>query len=541
MQTTYQSKVLDHLGLVAAMYDELEIGAQIDRLVPQDFARRGVTAGEAVKAMVLNGLGFVNQRLYLVPQFFESKPTERLVGPGILPEHLNDDTLGRALDALYRYGVTELFRDVAAHAAGKLQLRPRFAHLDATSFHLDGTYNSQEKAPEEGVIHIRPGYSRDHRPDLNQVVLEMIVEHKAGLPILMQPLSGNSSDQGDFPKLIEHHLAHLQQAHGFDYIVADAALFGADHIKSMDDRSVLFITRVPETVGEAQRLIDEMDIERMQPLSGHEGYRVHVHRSSYGEVEQRWLVLYSKAAAERAGKSAQKQVEREIKQQEKAFAKLERRFFGCREDAARALGAFAATLKASRADEVEILECSHMRLDGQSPARKTSYCLRGRLSPSASREEELRVRRSLFIVATNELDEERLSPAEVLTAYKGQQSVERGFRFLKDPLLLASSLYLKNETRVMALLMVMTLCLLVYAALEHRIREGLRQQERFFVDQKGKPTQRPTARWVFQYFVGIHLLLVAAQSIVLNLKEEHLVILDALGPKYRQLYSSPPS
>ena len=38
-----------------------------------------------------------------------------LLGPGILPEHLNDDTLGRALDALYIYGVTELFRELAAH------------------------------------------------------------------------------------------------------------------------------------------------------------------------------------------------------------------------------------------------------------------------------------------------------------------------------------------------------------------------------------------------------------------------------------------
>ncbi len=72
--------------------------------------------------MVLNGLGFVNQRLYLVPSFFESKPVDRLIGWGILPEHLNDDVLGRALGSLYERGVTELYSIVALEAAKRLEL-----------------------------------------------------------------------------------------------------------------------------------------------------------------------------------------------------------------------------------------------------------------------------------------------------------------------------------------------------------------------------------------------------------------------------------
>ena len=117
MQSSYQSKILDHLGLVAAMFDELEIGERIDQMLPQDFARRGVTLGQAAKAMVLNGPGFVNQRLYLVPRFFETNPTERIIGEDVLPEHLNDDTLGRALDSFYDSGVTELFREAQKVAA----------------------------------------------------------------------------------------------------------------------------------------------------------------------------------------------------------------------------------------------------------------------------------------------------------------------------------------------------------------------------------------------------------------------------------------
>jgi transposase len=97
--TSYQSRTLDHLGLVAGMYDELGIGEVVDRLVAP---KRQVSVGQAVKAMVLNGLGFMDQRLYLTPRFFEDKPTERLVGAGIKAEQLNDDTLAPWMNCISR-------------------------------------------------------------------------------------------------------------------------------------------------------------------------------------------------------------------------------------------------------------------------------------------------------------------------------------------------------------------------------------------------------------------------------------------------------
>jgi transposase len=136
---------------------------------------------------------------------------------------------------------------------------------------------------------------------------------------------------------------------------------------------------------------------------------------------------------------------------------------------------------------------------------------------------------SCFILASNELDETLLPPTALLAGYKGQSHAERGFRFLKDPQFLASSLYLKKPERIMALLMIMTVCLLVYAALESRIRTALKAHGATFPDQKGKPTQAPTARWVFHYFVGIHVLFIPQQGlIVLNLTEEHQHLLQLL-------------
>jgi transposase len=228
----YHSQVLDHLGLVAGMFDELGIGEVLDQATQQDPEMRDLTVGEAVKAMVLNGLGFINHALYLVPRFFHNKPTYRLISPRVAPAQLNDDALGRALDTLYKYGVTELYSLIAVRAATRLGLAPTYAHLDTTSFHVDGRYNS-DQAPDEQVVHITRGYSRDHRPDLNQVMLELMVEHQVGIPILMKPLSDNSSDGQAFGHVVKEHLAQLHTAYGTTYLVADSALYCDENLQHL--------------------------------------------------------------------------------------------------------------------------------------------------------------------------------------------------------------------------------------------------------------------------------------------------------------------
>jgi transposase len=195
--TLYSSKQLDHLGLVAGMCDELGIAELIDKLIPQDTEKRKVSVGQAVKAMILNGLGFANRALYLTELFFRDKPVDRLIGEGIEAEHLNDDTLGRTLDVLYTAGVNKVYSPIALSVVKQLELQCRFGHMDSTSFHVDGNYNSDE-APENGVIHITKGYSRDHRPDLNQLTLQLLAEGQAGIPLLMQTLNGNNSDKESF-------------------------------------------------------------------------------------------------------------------------------------------------------------------------------------------------------------------------------------------------------------------------------------------------------------------------------------------------------
>src|SRR5438132_13782340 len=110
--------------------------------------------------------------------------------------------------------------------------------------------------------------------------------------------------------------------------------------------------------------------------------------------------------------------------------------------------------------------------------------------------DEEALRKACFIVGTNELDPQLLSDQELVTTYKEQGSVERGFRFLKDPLFLASSVFVKKPERIVALGLIMVLCLLVYRLAEHRLRTRLAETEQAIPDQLNRPTARPTMRWV---------------------------------------------
>jgi transposase len=535
---TYRSQVLDHLGLIAGMFDELSIGDVLDQATQQNPEMRDLTVGEAIKAMVLNGLGFINQALYLVPRFFHNKPTSQLISPRVTPAQLNDDALGRALDTLYAAGVTELYSLIAATAAQRLGLAPTFAHLDSTSFHVDGRYNCDEE-PSEQVIHITRGYSRDHRPDLNQVMLDLIVEHQAGIPVLMKPLSGNSSDAQDFGQIVSKHISQLQTTYGVTCLVADSALYSEENLQKLAKTHMKWITRVPATVSEAQAALAQANPQTMAPLM--EGYRYQELTSTYGKVEQRWVLIYSEPRQAQVQRTVDKQLLKQSDKDLKAFKKLCGTPFACEADARQVLATWERGLQATFLHETTVQPTPRYGKRGRpglgAQPDQVVYQIDGVLASRVAARQVLVDQHSCFILATNELDTTQLPPQEVLDGYKGQVQAERGFRFLKDPQFFASSLYLKKPERIMALLMVMTVCLLVYAALEYRIRQALKDHDATFPDQKGKPVQNPTARWVFHYFVGIHLLSVSGQwPLVLNLTEEHCNLLKLLGKPYMQLY-----
>lgn len=277
----------------------------------------------------------------------------------------------------------------------------------------------------------------------------------------------------------------------------------------------------------------------MAPLL--EEYRYQVVPSTYGGVEQRWVLLYSEPRQPQAQRPVDKQLLKHREQEGKAFKQLCRTACACAADAQQALTTCAQGLQATCLAQSTVRPTPRYAKRGRPghgvPPDQVVYPIEGALASSLTARQALIDQHSCFILATNELDDTHLPPQEGLAAYKGQVHAERGFRFLKDPCFLASSLYLKKPERIMALLMVMTVCLLVYAALEYRIRTALKEHGATFPDQKGKRIQNPTARWVFHYFVGIHVLYLPQQwPIVINLTEEHQHLLQLLGNRYAWFY-----
>lgn len=160
-------------------------------------------------------------------------------------------------------------------------------------------------------------------------------------------------------------------------------------------------------------------------------------------------------------------------------------------------------------------------------------------NPAALEREALR--RAAYIVGTNLRDVEAWPDEAVIELYREQSVVERGFAFLKDPLFLASSVFVKRPERIMALAFVMTLCLLVYKLAEGRVRQRLVDTKQTVPDQARKPTARPTLRWLFQYFEGIDLLHIAQPdgsrvTEVLRLDTVHQRVFQLRGPAYEICY-----
>ena len=218
-----------------------------------------------MQALVLNTLGFTSRALYLVPDYMKNRPVDVLIGDGLSAEDLNDDTLGRGLDDLYRAGVTEVFAGVADRALRVYGVEHRFVHLDSSSLHVHGEYEGFEEGQQ--MITITEGFSKDHRPDLKQAVVTLITSQASLIPMWLEALSGNSNDRVSFPKTVQAYCQHLGAAEQ-PYYVMDSAGYSEDNLKAME--KVYWLTRVPETLKQARQLVVETQPAEMTELE--EGY-----------------------------------------------------------------------------------------------------------------------------------------------------------------------------------------------------------------------------------------------------------------------------
>ncbi len=239
--------------------------------------------------------------------------------------------------------------------------------------------------------------------------------------------SGNESDKTIFGELIEKCQSNLNWS---TIYVADSALYTAKNLHRLGKTK--WLTRVPVTSKKAQEIITNVPEYELR-ISEDSRYKYKEQEVNYHGVKQRWLIVLSEMR--------QKAEEEKIEKKAVTLAELKAE-----------VKQFTKQLKYHYIAGIEYKQ----KLNKQK--KEVSNCPGIIQENSAVIAQEI-AKAGKFIIATNVLNTEELSSEEMLREYKAQQSCERGFRFLKDPLFLADSVFLKTPQRIETMGMLMGLCL----------------------------------------------------------------------------------
>lgn len=456
---------------------------------------------------------------------------------------------------MYAHDPTKLFAGIASRARQVFGISAHQVHVDTTSFSVSGAYSSagervegsgtsaETPEVESALIAVTYGYSRDHREDLKQWMLALATTHEGDVPLFLQPLDGNSSDKVSLLAAVLAIQKQLQEGDAEPSVyVADNGIYSESNMRQLNAAGVKWVSRVSETSTEAKTVLHEGSQDWQRSKDG--SIQWFCREMELPQGNERWVIVRTLASQQRAQASLQRQVSRAEASWERKCWHLGTRRFACEADA-RAASERELKGKPTWLD-IQSDVVAHPRHAGKGRPRKeaspTTYQWQivATVTVNQPLVDEEALRKACFIVGTNELESEALSDHELVTTYKDQGGVERGFRFLKDPLFLASSVFVKKPERIIALSLIMVLCLLVYRLAEYRLRARLAETEQTIPDQVQKPTARPTMRWVFQCFEGIELLHVqtatTSLTIVLRLESVHRLILTLLGPLYEKIY-----
>ena len=540
------SETIDHLGLVAATMQDIGLIEKIDNLIPISKDKgANLTIGQRVAGMILNGLGFVDTRLYMYAEFLADKPLERLIGDDVLPEYFTDDALARGLDEIAKYGVEKLFASIAYPVALENDLLGDNLHMDTTSFSVfgddyqdRGLLVNDESLPTPEVNY---GYSKAHRPDLKQVVLNMATTGAACFPLWMESHSGNASDQKVMPESfqrVEEFIKSLHDDAKFLY-VADSAAY-SNCVKHNDN--IMWLSRVPERIklcGDLVGLPDE-DLAWVEHGNGYKACCIGV---VHEDVKQYWSVVFSQQAYDRERKTFEKRLSKLDESLGKEAWHFSCQNYACKEDAQSAVKAFTKKLKYHIAN-FEIKESKHYAGKGRPKKEQKPDSLKYHVEFKIERDQQsidqhMR-RKGRFVLATNDIEAQLIAPNEMLANYKKQSGTESGFAFMKNKDFQVSSIHLHTPHRISALMMIMTLCLMVYCIAQHKLRQALKAHSETIPNQNGKETDNPTMLRVFKLFLGIQLLIIASgnqkQETVLNLNPIRIKIINLFGARARCIY-----
>ncbi len=435
---------------------------------------------------------------------------------------LNDDRVGRCLDRLFQNDCGSLALTVATHAVREFAVDLEELHNDSTTITFHGAYkdaSEEEKRKDQTRLAITWGHNKDHRPDLKQLLFILTISKDGGVPVYFQAKSGNTVDDQTH-RATWDLLCTLAQRRDFLY-VADCKLATAENMAHVHQHGGRFVTLIPRTRTEDRTF-------RASLAQGQVRWRpIHETRDEKGEIVDRFAVsdepalsaegyrlvwYHSTRKAENDMAARVRQVDRALRE----LAELQQKLSGPRtryHEQAKVAAAVELILeergvKSWITTTITELAMEKYHQEGRGrPSEKTRYIrelskqyeLKFVINHAALAAEQ--VGDGVFPLITNDLV---LTEQEVLLAYKGQPKVEKRFSQLKTDFAVAP-VYLKETSRIQALLCVYFFVLLVEALLERELRQAMARAkvDRLRLYPEGRACRYPTVPRLIEVFEDV--------------------------------------
>ena len=538
---------VDTTGLIAGIIDWLGLEGYVNTFMGKIGSHVKANSGQILKSLVLQLLSVPYQTLYGTAEFFQNRPIDALLGTNIVPEDLNRHVLGRFLDDVYDADCEKLYVLCANLITERLGLSPTEVHIDTTSFHYDG----QAKNGDEGSINIDYGYSRDHRPDLPQILVLLLADGQSKLPIYQRTISGNVNDNKSFfDTVAQAWPLIIEQFKDLSYLVGDSALCTSSIFDEAANKGIKIVTRVPDKLKITKECFAKAEQESMTPVFEDQedsplglwcGF------TKIGEQDVKLLLIDNTKLKAQKEATIRRRAQKELENVQDKLKKLQTQPKKCQKDAEAEVNKLVKKCKycviseITYEDVIKQARRGRPRKDGINEQQLEAVKVKANVSLNEEAIKQTLKNETKYVIATNDLERD-FTMAELLSIYKRQSVIERKWRILKDPTLMVNAIYLKTPRRIEALMWVLSIALLIFSACEYMVRKTMKDNELTIPDPEHKKQQnQPTLNRLFKYMENCHLSLVyvsATKTLHLSgLTPELMKLFLNLGPDVTKYYT----
>ena len=485
-----------YMASANAFMDKINFVEIINKAVDWDPKQWKVSPGILLKAVILNTFTNARSPLYQIGQAFKDIDTEHLFGKGITPDMFTDSAIGAALERVYAANAGKIFQTLSLTVFKKYELPINRLHSDTTSISFYGDYEenqnteTDQKDQNNQKLNINYGHSKDHRPNCKQMKIGQIT-NEAGIMVSCNTLDGNTSDvtwNKEALKLIKELQNKFKMIDNAIY-VADCKLMTKKLFLKMtdDEDGVLFLSRVPASFDSKlesrirEKAYNEKNWDNVGKIKDTKKackYKIQEFTEDVYGVSTRLVVVKSSASLS-SFKASQRKNKSKL---EKAIKNLNKKIFACKKDAKKELEAFRKKYK--NAPYVFSIDLNKIETEKRPPGnpgknpKPPKIIVEWSLNIKIDRIDRkayrlLRQKAESFVLISN-VPKEMATSKNLLEEYKGQIVVELNFKVMKSPAL-TSTVFLKKEERIEAMMMLIGVSLMIRALILYKLRKGFKE------------------------------------------------------------------